>query len=333
MTSTVFTPTTSVGIVGHGVYFPRSLLQPGDCTKPDLHERGRTPAWVSADEDAITIVIEASQKALACAGISAGRLSAIWLEPALEQTVTERSDATLLAQSLGAGPNLLAADVSPPCNSGSAALQAGFAFVGSGMATHVLAACTGRAGNALHPVARLGSAAFVLGPGNEAEAVLEGVASLVLEFDGRARGGDLRPEACRSSDGAGRLSSAAARLMQELDLRASDVGHAVFHRASERAQREVWKGLGFAPEQVAGSSNSHGVPEPNMGWGLCDALDVARPGSRILCVSHTETTSHALLLRATERSHSFQRHGTPRFSRTTHGWAERREAVINSIHQ
>lgn len=314
MTRNVFTTTAPVGIVGHGVYLPRWLLQSAAHIKPEVRGNDRIPAWTSPDEDAITIAIEASQRALACAGIPAAKLSAIWLEPALEQPTPEHSDASILAQSLGAGPNLLAADVSPPCKSGSAALQTGFAFAGSGLATHVLAVGTERSGNPSSAASRMCGAAFVLGPANEAEAVLEGVASLLPEFDHLAPGAAAPSHSCRSPERTTQVLSAAARLMSELDVRASDVAYAVFHRASERLPREVWKGLGFASEQVAGISAPRGLPEAITGamyWGLCAALDVAQPGTRILCVSHTERASHAFLLRATERLHAFQ-HQVPR---------------------
>jgi hydroxymethylglutaryl-CoA synthase len=92
---------------------------------------------------------------------------------------------TIVAESIGAVPNTQAADWEFACKAGTEAMQAAIGFVGSGMARYALSigmdTAQGRPGDALEYTAAAGGAAILIGPSEEAIAIIEGSYSFVTD--------------------------------------------------------------------------------------------------------------------------------------------------------
>jgi hydroxymethylglutaryl-CoA synthase len=177
-------------------------------------------------------------------------------------------------------------------------MQAAIGFVGSGMASYALSigmdTAQGRPGDALEYTAAAGGAAIVIGPGEEAVAIIEGSYSFVTDTPDFWR----RAHANYPSHGDRftgepayfkHVMGAAQALMEALEHTPADYQWAVFHQPNEKFPRRVAKMLGFSPEQI-----EPGLLSPRIGntyagsaiIGLTATLDVAKPGDRILVVSY-----------------------------------------------
>ncbi|MBN1562582.1 MAG: hydroxymethylglutaryl-CoA synthase, partial [Anaerolineae bacterium] len=154
-----------VGIVGYGAYVPRYRLPAAEVSRVWTGGLGGTPikekAVAGLDEDVITMAIEASQNALARAQIDPRQIRAVWVGSESHPYAVKPSS-TVVAESIGAAPNVQAADWEFACKAGTEAMQAGIGFVGSGMGQYVLAigmdTAQGRPGDALEYTAAAGGA-------------------------------------------------------------------------------------------------------------------------------------------------------------------------------
>ncbi len=177
-----------VGIVGYGAYVPRYRLPGAEVARVWTNGLGGAPvkekAVAGLDEDVITMSIEAAQNALARAGIDPRLIRAVWVGSESHPYAVKPSS-TIVAESIGAAPNIQAADWEFACKAGSEAMQAGLGFVGSGMGQYVLAigmdTAQGRPGDALEYTAAAGGAAFLLGPAAESVAIFQGSYSYVTD--------------------------------------------------------------------------------------------------------------------------------------------------------
>jgi hydroxymethylglutaryl-CoA synthase len=309
-------PRLETGILGHGAYVPRHRLDtraiaehwnlPG---KPP----GRAKSFAGADEDTITMAIEAARNAVARAEVAPARLRAIWVGSE-SSPYAVKPCATVVAEALGAGPHLLAADLKFGAKSGSEALQAALALVGSGMGSYALCAgmdaSRGKPGDELEYTAAAGGAAFIAGPASEAAAVLEGSLSYVTDTPDyfRRAYSPFAEHGRRFAAEAGYLDhtvQAARLVLAALDLEPADIDHVVFHQPNGRLTRQVAERLGCTAAQLAAGLVVDHIGNTYAGsalLGLSAVLDVARPGQRILCVTYgSGAGSDAFLLRTTDR--------------------------------
>jgi hydroxymethylglutaryl-CoA synthase len=186
--------------------------------------------------------------------------------------------------------------------------------VGSGMATYALSigmdTAQGRPGDALEYTAAAGGAAILIGPGDEAIAVIEGSYSFVTDTPDFWR----RAHAEYPSHGDRftgepayfkHIMGAAETLMEALGTTPTDYRFAVFHQPNAKFPKRVAKMLGFSPEQIAPGLLSPRIGNTYAGSaviGLTATLDVSDPGDRILVVSYgSGAGSDAFSLRVTER--------------------------------
>jgi hydroxymethylglutaryl-CoA synthase len=310
-------PALDVGIVGYGAYVPRYRLpatevsriwQAGDDAAPV-----RQKAVAGPDEDAATISIEAARNALVRAGVDPAQLGAVWVGSESHPYAVKPTSA-IVAEAIGATPYVLAADWQFACKAGTEALQAAAGLVGSGMARYALSigadTAQSKPGDALEYTAGAGGAAYILGPADEAVAVLEGSLSFVTESPDFWR----RPQRHYPEHG-GRFTgepgyfrhtlAAARELMAALGHTAQDYALAVFHQPNARFPRQAAAELGFRPEQIAPGLLVDRIGNAYAGsslLGLSALLDVARPGDRILHVSYgSGAGSDAFVWRVTAR--------------------------------
>lgn len=294
-------PNTEVGIVGYGAYVPRYRLPATEVSKMWRGGSEGVPIQEKAvnglDEDVISMSIEAARNAMDRARIDPQDIRAVWVGSE-SHPYAVKPTSTIVAEAIGAVPNTQAADWEFACKAGTEAMQAAIGFVGSGMARYALSigmdTAQGRPGDALEYTAAAGGAAIVIGPGEEAVAIIEGSYSFVTDTPDFWR----RAHANYPSHGDRftgepayfkHVMGAAQALMEALDRKPADYQWAVFHQPNEKFPRRVAKMLGFNPEQI-----EPGLLSPRIGntyagsavIGLTATLDVAQPGDRILVVSY-----------------------------------------------
>jgi hydroxymethylglutaryl-CoA synthase len=168
----------------------------------------------------------------------------------------------------------------------------------------------GRPGDALEYTAAAGGAAILIGPSEEAIAIIEGSYSFVTDTpDFWRRAHSNYPSHGDRFTGEPayfkHIMGAAEAIMAALGVTAADYDYAVFHQPNAKFPQRVAKMLGFSPEQIAPGLLSPRIGNTYAGSaviGLTATLDVAKPGDHILVVSYgSGAGSDAFSLRVTER--------------------------------
>lgn len=305
-----------VGIVGYGAYVPRYRLPATEVARIWTNGEGGLPikekAVAGIDEDVATMSVEAARNALARAGISPAELRAVWVGSE-SHPYAVKPTSTIVAEAIGAVPNVQAADWQFACKAGTEAMVAAIGFVGSSMADYALAIgmdiAQGRPGDALEYTAGAGGAAYILGPAENALATIESSYSYVTDTpDFWRRAYQKYPEHGQRFTGEPayfeHTSQAARALMEAMGTSARDYAYAVFHQPNTKFPQRAAGMLGFSKEQIA-----PGLLVPDIGntyagaaiIGLTAILDIAEPGDRILLVSFgSGAGSDAFDLRVTE---------------------------------
>lgn len=306
-----------VGIVGYGAYVPRYRLPASEVSRMWTGGKGGVPIKEKAvpglDEDVVSMSIEAARNALSRAQIDPRAIRAVWVGSE-SHPYAVKPTSTIVAESIGAVPNTQAADWEFACKAGTEAMQAAIGFVGSGMARYALSigmdTAQGRPGDALEYTAAAGGAAILIGPSEEAVAIIEGSYSFVTDTpDFWRRAHSNYPSHGDRFTGEPayfkHIMGAAEALMNALGTTAADYQYAVFHQPNAKFPQRVGKMLGFSPEQIAPGLLSPRIGNTYAGSaviGLTATLDVAKPGDRILVVSYgSGAGSDAFSLRVTDR--------------------------------
>ncbi len=307
----------AVGIVGYGSYIPRYRLPGSEIARVWTGGLAAAPVQAKAvaaiDEDVVTMAIEAARNAIVCAGINPLQIRAVWVGSE-SHPYAVKPTSTIVAESIGAAPNVLAADWEFACKAGTEAVQASLGLVGSGMAQYVLSigmdTAQGRPGDALEYTAGSGGAAFILGPAEESYAVYQGSYSYVTDTpDFWRRAGEVYPSHGDRFTGEpayfAHTIEAASTLMEMMKTRATDYDFAVFHQPNVKFPARAAKILGFAPDQISAGLLANDIGNVYSGScmiGLTAILDIAEPGDRILMVSYgSGAGSDAFDLRVTKR--------------------------------
>jgi hydroxymethylglutaryl-CoA synthase len=90
------------------------------------------------DEDVATMSIEAARNAMQRAGIAPTQIRAVWVGSE-SHPYAVKPTSTMVAEAIGAVPNVQAADWQFACKAGTEAMVAAIGLVGSGMANYALA--------------------------------------------------------------------------------------------------------------------------------------------------------------------------------------------------
>ncbi len=309
-------PDFGVGIIGYGAYIPRFRLPASEVARVWKEGVGGLPikekAVAGLDEDVVTMSIEAARNALARTTIDPSTIRAVWVGSE-SHPYAVKPTSTVVAEAIGATPHTLAADWEFACKAGTEAVQAAVGFVGSRMAEYALAigmdTAQGRPGDALEYTAAAGGAAFILGPQDQAMAVIEGSYSFATDTpDFWRRADEKYPSHGERFTGEPayfkHITAAASELMSAMGTSAGDYTFAVFHQPNSKFPQRVAKSLGFTTEQIEA-----GLLVPEIGnvyagsalLGLTAILDIAGPGDRILLVSYgSGAGSDAISLHTTE---------------------------------
>ena len=290
-----------VGIVGYGAYVPRYRLPGAEVARLWTGGLSGSPVTEKAvagpDEDVTTMSIEAARNAIARAGIDPKALRAVWIGSE-SHPYAVKPTSTIVAESIGASPNIQAADWEFACKAGTEAVQASIGIVGSGMGAYTLSigmdTAQSRPGDALEYTAASGGAAFIIGPGEEAVAVYQGSYSFVTDTpDFWRRADESYPSHGERFTGEpayfNHTVTSARTLMQMMGTTAEDYTHAVFHQPNVKFPQRAAQILGFKDEQIKTGLLADKVGNVYSGscmLGLTAILDVAQPGDRILMVSY-----------------------------------------------
>ncbi|MBN2499795.1 MAG: hydroxymethylglutaryl-CoA synthase [Anaerolineales bacterium] len=316
MSEKLLKPKIPVGVVGYGSYVPRYRLPAKEISRIWTEGTGGVPiqekSVPGSDEDVVTMSVEAARNALKRAGISPTDIRAVWVGSE-SHPYAVKPTSTIVAEAIGAVPNVQAADWEFACKAGTEAMVAAMGFVGSGMANYALAigmdTAQGRPGDPLEYTAAAGGAAYIIGPAEESLAVIEATYSFVTDTpDFWRRAYQKYPEHGHRFTGEPayfkHVSAAATEMMEATEMQASDFQYAVFHQPNAKFPQRVGKSLGFTPEQI-----ETGLLAPIIGntysgaaiIGLTAILDEAKPGDRILMVSYgSGAGSDAMILQATD---------------------------------
>lgn len=289
------------GIVGYGAYVPRYRLPGSEVSQLWTGSKSGSPvkekAVAGLDEDVITMSIEAARNALARAGIDAQGLRAVWVGSESHPYAVKPSG-TVVAEAIGASNDIQAGDWEFACKAGTEAMVAAIALVGSGMGQYALAigmdTAQGKPGDALEYTASSGGAAYIIGPAEEALAIIEASYSYVSDTpDFWRRPEQKYPEHGQRFTGEPayfkHVETACRTFLDELGAKPSDFAHIVFHQPNPKFPAKAAKDLGFTEEQY-----KTGLLNPVIGntyagssmVGLSAILDIAQPGDRILQVSY-----------------------------------------------
>ncbi len=290
-----------VGIVGYGGYVPRYRLPGSEVARIWTGGLGGSPikekAVAGLDEDVTTMSIEAARNALLRAQIDPQQIRAVWVGSE-SHPYAVKPTSTIVAESIGTGPNIQAADWEFACKAGTEAVQASIGIVGSGMGNYTLSigmdTAQGRPGDALEYTAASGGAAFIIGPADEAVAVYQGSYSFVTDTpDFWRRPGETYPSHGDRFTGEpayfNHTLSAAEALMEMMGTTAEDYTYAVFHQPNYKFPSRAAGMLGFKPEQIETGLLVNEIGNVYSGScmiGLTAILDIAKPGDRILMISY-----------------------------------------------
>ena len=299
--SILLQPSIQVGIVGYGAYVPRYRLPAMEVSRVWTGGKSsslpiKEKAVPGADEDVVTMSIEAVRNALKRAGIDPAEIRAVWIGSE-SHPYAVKPTSTIVAEAIGATPNVQAADMEFACKAGTEALVMAMGLVGSGMAHYAIAAgldtAQGKPGDALEYTAAAGGAAFVIGPAEESLATLNASYSFVTDTpDFWRREYQKYPEHGQRFTGEPayfkHITEAAQTLLDATNTSAKDYKYAVFHQPNAKFPQRAASQLGFSKAQIA-----TGLLVPVIGntyagaavIGLTAILDIAEPGDKVLMVS------------------------------------------------
>jgi hydroxymethylglutaryl-CoA synthase len=296
----ILKPSRPVGIAGYGAYVPRYRLPASEVARIWTDGQGALPIKEKSvpglDEDVATMSIEAARNALSRAHISPTEIRAVWVGSE-SHPYAVKPTSTLVAEAIGAVPNVQAADWQFACKAGTEAMVAAVGFVGSSMANYALAigmdTAQGRPGDALEYTAGAGGAAFILGPAENSLAIIDAMYSYVTDTpDFWRRAYAKYPEHGQRFTGEPayftHITEAGKALLQATHTSPADYKYAVFHQPNTKFPQRAAEMLGFNKDQIA-----TGLLVPVIGntyagaaiIGLTAILDIAEPGDRILMVS------------------------------------------------
>lgn len=308
------------GIVGYGASIPRNRIKVEEIAKvwgadAPSYKKGlglEEKSVPSPDQDTITFSVEAARNALKRAKIDARDIGALYVGSESHPYAVKPSG-TVVAEAIGATPDIHCADFEFACKAGSEAMFVCASLVDSGHVKYALAigadTSQGAPGDALEYSTAAGAAAFIIGKDNLV-ATIDSTYSFMTDTP------DFwRREYQHYPRHAGRFTGepayfkhvlgAARRIMDTAGMEPQDFAYVIFHQPNGKFPLRAGKKLGFKTDQIEPGrlvpklGNTYSGSSP---MGLTAVLDIARPGDRILLVSYgSGAGSDAFILTPTER--------------------------------
>ncbi len=302
------------GIVGYGAYTSKFRIKEG----------GIERAVPYIDEDSVTAAVEAGKSALIHSGVNSNLIGKVYVGSesnpyAVKPIASKVAQVLELGEKDGDVQSVDAIDTEFACKAGTSMYKDACSLVSyprSGIkyamvigADNSQAAPRGCPGGELDQFVGFGGAAFIFGK-NDVIAEVEGWYSCTSDTpDFWRRDGEPFPMHGGRFTGDPayfkHVRKAASKLMDRLNLKASDLDYFVPHQPNPVFPVRVAKELGFSEEQFSpalqickfGNTYSGCTPV-----GLASVLDVAKPDQRILVASYgSGAGSDAYLLRTTSQ--------------------------------
>jgi hydroxymethylglutaryl-CoA synthase len=310
-----------VGIVGYGSHIPRYRIKVEEIAKvwgadAPSYKKGlmlREKSVPAPDTDTITLSVEATKNALKRAGnIDPADIGAIYIGSESHPYAVKPSG-TIVAEAIGATPEIHCADYEFACKAGSEAMFVALGLVKAGYVKYALAiggdTSQGAPSDALEYSASAGAAAFIMGAENLVAEAVETYSFMTDTPDFWRREHEFYPQH------AGRFTGepayfkhtlgAANGIMKRANMKAEDFAYAVFHQPNGKFPQRVSRMLGFTQEQIDPGwlaprlGNTYSGASP---IGLTGILDVAKPGDMVLMVSYgSGAGSDAFIWKVTDR--------------------------------
>jgi hydroxymethylglutaryl-CoA synthase len=253
------------GIVGYGAYIPRQRIRVEEIAKvwgadAPSYKRGLmlTEKSVPApDQDVITMSVEAARNAVRRANIDPKDLGCIYIGSESHPYAVKPSG-TVVAEALGATPEIHCADYEFACKAGSEGMFVAFGLVRAGLIKYGLGigadTSQGAPGDALEYSAAAGAAAFIFGNSNVVAEVEETYSYMTDTPDFWRReyehypkhGGRFTGEPAYFKHTLG----CAEGLMKRAKVTAKDLDWAVFHQPNGKFPLRAGKSLGFTKKQI-----------------------------------------------------------------------------------
>lgn len=296
----------NVGIAGYGAYIPANRLPVREVAEfwgkdPQDVEKSLgviEKAIPDADEDAVTMAVEAGLNAIKMAKISPEALEAIYVGSESHPYAVNPS-ATIVGEVLGVGRNYLAADLEFACKAATAGMENLAGLLEADLINYGLVigsdAAQAKPHDALEYTAGTGAAAFILSKKKEDFLVQ------ILDFasyssdtpDFWRRDGIAYPSHQGRFTGKpayfAHVIEAAKRLLEKTKLKPADFSYCVFHMPNGKFPVEVALNLGFEKKQLETGLVVDKIGNPYSAsslLGLCAVLEIAKPGELILLTSY-----------------------------------------------
>jgi len=295
---------TKSGIASYGHYVPPLRMDIGVLSEQwglgETLERvyrlnGRSMVAVNAlDEDTVTLSIEAAERAMARAGKARPASILIGSE---SHPYAVKPSGVVVAEALGLAPDVFVVDLEFACKGGTAAMFLSLGLVESGRVPAALAIgadCPQSApGSLLEASVGAGASAFVLARGDGLIATIDHVAAASSDAtDFWRRDGEQFPSVVGKFSAEVGYAEHTRRVVESLlsatGTRPEDYQYLCLHQPYPSLPLSVAKELGFKRPQV-----QPGVVAGKIGntyssaclLGLCNVLDQAAPGDRVMLVS------------------------------------------------
>jgi len=308
------------GIIGYGAYIPRNRIKVEEIAKvwgadAPSYKKGlllEEKAVPSPDQDTITMSVEASKNALRRAGIDPREIGAVYVGSESHPYAVKPSG-TVLAEALGATPDVHTADLEFACKAGTEGMFLALSLVQAGAVKYGLAVgadtSQGAPGDALEYSAAAGAAAFIFGREKPVAEALDTFSYTTDMPDFWRREYQYYPQHGGRFTGDPayfkHVMGAAQGLLAKAKMKPSDFDYVVFHQPNGKFPLRVGEMLGFERKQIDPGwlvpklGNTYSGSSP---LGLTATLDIAKPGNMILIVSYgSGAGSDAFIFRVTDR--------------------------------
>lgn len=316
-----------IGIVSYGTYIPKHRIKPSQIASawgkdPSEVEKSLgvfEKAVASVDEDAITLSIEASYRAIISGNIDPLKIGGITIGSESHPYAVKPSS-TVVAGILGMGNDYLAADLEFACKAGTAGIQLLSGLVSSGKTKYVLAigsdVAQSKPSDVLEYTAGSASAAFVLGKKNI-------IANLIDFTSFSSDTPDFwRKDTEKFPSHAGRFTGspsyfahvlgASTDMLKKVKMNPSDFKYAIFHMPNAKFPKEAAKKLGFTKEQLTPGFVVEYIGNPYSGSsmvGLAATLDISKPGDKIFVCSYgSGAGSDCFVFEVTKEITAYKKH-------------------------
>lgn len=315
-----------IGIVSYGVHIPKYRIKPSQIAhawgkQADEVEKSLgvfEKAVASVDEDAVTLAVEASFKALSSGQINPETIGAITVGSESHPYAVKPSS-TIIAGILGLPNEYLAADLEFACKAGTAGIQLLSGLVGMNKAKHVLAigsdVAQAKPSDVLEYVAGSAAAAFVLGKTDTIANIIDFTSYSSDTPDFWRRDSEKFPSHAGRFTGNpayfAHVLGASNLMLKKTKMQPKDFTYAVFHMPNAKFPKEAAKRLGFTSAQL-----EPGFVVPHIGnpysasslVGLAATLDVAKPKDKIFVCSYgSGAGSDAFVIEVTENIGNHQK--------------------------